>query len=137
MDAIIWMKILVLAAVWFGLGAFWYSPAGFGKPWMAAIGKTQDELRAEGAPMLRPMLVSALVCFVQTAALGFVVGHLKIESVVMAGLTGFMMAASFGLLSQLRGHAFWPRGSRQLIWIDNGYDLVAATVIGGLLSWWL
>jgi len=137
MDAMMWLKIVVLAALWFGFGAFWYSPFGLGKLWMAALGKTQEELRAEGGPMTRPLVIAALVCLFQTAALGFVIGHLKIDSVFMAGLAGLLMAASFGLLSQLRGHAFWPRGSRQLIWIDSGYDLVPVAIIGGLLSCWL
>jgi len=137
MDAIIWLKILVLAVVWFGIGAIWYSPWCLGKAWMAALDKTHAEIEAERGPNKGPLMIAALVSLIQTAILGFVIGHLKIDSVFMAAVTGFLMAAGFGLLAAWRSDAFRPSQNTRLVWIDSGYDLVSAAIIAGLLSWWL
>jgi len=40
--------VLVAGVVYFVLGGLWYSPLLFAKPWMAALGKTEEQIRQQG-----------------------------------------------------------------------------------------
>ena len=46
-----YLAVLVVAVVAFGLGALWYSPVLLGKPWMAAIGKPEEEIKSSSRSM--------------------------------------------------------------------------------------
>ena len=54
------LAILVAAFVSAALGAAWYSPLLLGKQWIAATGKTEEELGAPG-PAIAGSVVSCLV----------------------------------------------------------------------------
>lgn len=127
-----YLVLLGCAAFWFILGALWYSPLLFARPWMKALGKTQDEVMAEGSAMPVAMAVSAFVCLMQAATMAFIITHFKIQSVVVAGMVGFLMVLSFGFLAEWRSHQFAPR-KLALIWIDKGYDLVAAPIVAVII----
>src|SRR6185312_5397064 len=43
-----YVGVVVATILGFGVGALWYML--FGKPWMAALGKTEAEIRANNAP---------------------------------------------------------------------------------------
>jgi hypothetical protein len=38
------LAVLAAAVVPIVLGAFWYSPALFARPWLRAVGRTEEEL---------------------------------------------------------------------------------------------
>lgn len=46
-----WLAVIVSAVVYFVIGAAWFTPAVFGKPWMAAIGFDESRPRPEMNPM--------------------------------------------------------------------------------------
>ena len=46
--ALNYIAIGVLIVAQMVLGGLWYAPPVFGNPWMAAIGKTQEEIAAQG-----------------------------------------------------------------------------------------
>ncbi|MGC6411271.1 MAG: DUF1761 domain-containing protein [Candidatus Puniceispirillaceae bacterium] len=132
MSGMDYLVLLGCAALWFILGALWYSPLLFAKPWMRALGKTQEELMAGGSSMAVAMSVSAFVCLMQAATVAFIITHFKIQSVVVAGMVGFLMALSFGFLAEWRSHHY-VRRKITLIWIDKGYDLVAAPMVAVII----
>ena len=78
------------------------------------------------------MSVSAFVCLMQAATVAFIITHFKIQSVVVAGMVGFLMALSFGFLAEWRSHHY-VRSKLTLIWIDKGYDLVAAPIVAVII----
>ena len=128
--------ILGMAALWFACGALWYSPLLAGNMWMKAHGRSMEELQAENPHMVKSMGMSFLICFLQAAIMGFIIGHVKIQSVLMAAIMGLMLAAAFGVLSDIRSHYYLRRNLR-LVWIDRGYDLLAAPVVAALMAWYL
>lgn len=128
--------VLGMAALWFVFGALWYSPVLAGGIWMKAHGRSMEDLQADNPSMAKSMGISFLVCLLQAAIMGFVIGHVKIHSVLMAAIMGFMLAAAFGVLSDIRSHYYLRRNLR-LVWIDRGYDLLAAPVVAALMAWYL
>ena len=56
--------VLVGAVASMALGALWYSPLLFGNAWMAAIGKTHDQLGPAGPAMFGSMLSCLLTAAV-------------------------------------------------------------------------
>ena len=56
--------LLASAALYFVIGAVWYSPIGLGKPWMRAVGLTKETMDPNHN-LIKAMIVSYLVCLVQ------------------------------------------------------------------------
>ena len=60
--AINYVATAVSAVVLMALGFAWYAPFLFGKAWMAALGKTEEEMRAAGpSPALFAALADAIL----------------------------------------------------------------------------
>ena len=127
--------LCVCAVIYFIIGAIWYSPIGLGKPWMKAVGLTQEMMNSSHN-MMKAMIVSYLVCLFQVFVIVMVVSHLKVQMVIYSAVIGALIALAFGLLSAVRSHHYVKRNMMQMA-IDHGYDVVASAVIAGLATWWL
>lgn len=127
--------LLGAGALYFIIGAFWYSPIGLGKPWMRAVGMTK-EMMDPNHNMIKAMIVSYLVCLVQVFVITMVISHLKVQLILYSAVIGALMALAFGLLSAVRSDSYIKRNMKQMS-IDHGYDIVASAVIAALATWWL
>ena len=127
--------VLVSGVVIFVLGGLWYSPLLFAKRWMALIGKTEEELRANaGSVPISYLLVFA--CGVLTAyAMALVVGNFatagSLDGAIIGALcwVGFAGATSFGT-------ALFSGKPKALWLIDSGFNLVAFVIAGVILATW-
>ena len=131
----LFLLLITSAFIYFILGAFWYSPIGFGKPWMRAVGLTKETVDPNHN-MIRAMIVSYLVCLAQSFAIMMVVSHLKVQLVIYSAVIGAMIALAFGLLSAVRSDAYIKRNMVQMS-IDHGYDVAGGAIIAGYVTWWL
>ena len=131
----LFLLLITSAFIYFILGAFWYSPIGFGKPWMRAVGLTKETMDPNHN-MIRAMIVSYLVCLAQSFAIMMVVSHLKVQLVIYSAVIGAMIALAFGLLSAVRSDAYIKRNMVQMS-IDHGYDVAGGAIITGYVTWWL
>ena len=131
----LFLLLITSAFIYFILGAFWYSPIGFGKPWMRAVGLTKETMDPNHN-MIRAMIVSYLVCLAQSFAIMMVVSHLKVQLVIYSAVIGAMIALAFGLLSAVRSYAYIKRNMVQMS-IDHGYDVAGGAIIAGYVTWWL
>ena len=127
--------LLISAAIYFAIGAFWYSPIGLGRQWMKAVGLTK-EMMDPNHNMAKAMVVSYLVCLFQVFVITMVVSHLKVQLVLYSAIIGAMIALAFGLLSAVRSDTYIKRNMVQMA-IDHGYDVVGSAVIAALATWWL
>ena len=126
--------VATLAATLLGfvLGALWYGPF-FGKPWMAAVGLTPEQIRQDFNP-------------VRTYGTTFVLG--LVSSYVFGLFLGASPGLSFSIAAGAAAGLFWVatslatnylfEGRRPaLIVINGGYHVVRFTLIGlafGLLG---
>ena len=127
--------LLISAAIYFVLGAFWYSPVGFGKPWMRSVGLTKETMDPNHN-MIKAMVVSYLVCLAQSFVIMMVISHLKVQLVIYSAVMGAIMALAFGLLSAVRSDTYIKRNMTQMS-IDHGYDIAGGAIIAGFVTWWL
>ena len=127
------LAVLVSAVILWVLGAVWYSPALFAKPWMAALKITPDPAKKKG------LLAGMIASFIGDFILAFVLDHL----VLWANAGSWRGGSFIGALVWLGFFAApnFPQGiyeSRpfKLFAINNGYWLVGLILVGILLAVW-
>ena len=129
------LAVLVAAVAAFALGALWYSPVLLGKPWMAAIGTTEEEIKSSGRSM--PLVFG--LTFLAWLLTAYVRAHIvdyAVATTVSGGLqTGFWIWLGFMLTYEAIHGLFEDRDVR-LHFINSGYHLVAILIMGGVLAAW-
>lgn len=125
--------ILTGGVVFWILGAAWFSPVLFAKPWMSLLGMKKTEGRRPG--MLLAM-TAALICDVVIA---FMLAHL----IMWANATSFAWGAIIGVIAWVGFIAApsLPQGMFEgrpfkLFAINAGYWLVGLILVGGMLAVW-
>ena len=130
-----WLAIIVGTLVYFGIGGFWYSPAGFGKPWMRSVGMEMPESgERPGAAIYAAPLLSDLVVAIATAWLAHATGSSTVGDGVLLGLVvsiGYMVSltATTATFSQFPDKGTW-------FWITASYNLVGVTILAIIVSAW-
>lgn len=125
---------LIVSALflWF-LGAAWYSPPLFAKPWMAMLGIKKGESNKNS---LLAGMISSLIC---DLVLSFILAHFVIWSGAntfgWGALIGFICWVGFFAAPNLPQGIYENRPFK-LFAINNGYWLVGLIVVGGLLAVW-
>ena len=123
------ISVLLAAAAGFAMGAVWYM--ALGKRWMAAVGKTEEEVTADRNPL--PFVVAAL----GNILVAGMMRHLLANSGVEGLGAGFVSGLGVGLFLAapwiLTNYAFAGRPVT-LWWIDAGHTILACTAIGTVLG---
>jgi hypothetical protein len=126
------LAILVSALILWFLGAAWYSPALFAKPWMAALGIVPGGEK-------KGLLFGMICSFIGDIILAFVLWHM----VTWAKATSYGNGAFIGFLCWLGFIAAptFPQGIYEgrpikLFLINTGYWLVGLLIVGALLAVW-
>ncbi len=115
------------------LGAVWYSPALFAKPWMALLGITPDPSKRKG-------LVGGMIAsFIGDLILALVLSHFVIWSgastIGWGAFVGFVSWLGFIAAPNLPQGIYEGRPVK-LFLINAGYWLVGLFVVGALLAVW-
>jgi hypothetical protein len=135
MSDVNWLAVIVGGAVYFALGGFWYSPAGFGKQWMRAVGMNMpEEGERPGAAIYVAPLLADLVAAIATAWLVEATGSDTFGEGLLLGLAvsiGFMVTliATTATFSQLPEPMTW-------FWITATYNVIGITLVAVLASVW-
>ena len=95
-----WWAILVATAAAFALGGLWYGPV-FGKAWMAALGKTEDDIQ----PSATPFVVSFFTALITTVVLAS----------AMAANLALLFSAEKGQICHGRHRAYGPARSDAIL----------------------
>jgi len=133
-----YLHVIVAAIAYFAVGSVWFTPIGFGKPWMEGYGismptdpEIQKKMRKE---MPKYMGITLLLCFVGTVALACLQGVIGINS-LMSGVKLGIAAGSFVGIAFAMSHMY-TRKSFKLTLIDSGYHVVGLTIASIILSVW-
>ncbi len=124
--------VLVAGLVYFFLGALWYSPVLFAKPWMSLNKYTEDDIKGGNpAPFIVAFLTAMIVSLVlanliQVSGDSSVVGGLKVGLLIWAGFVG-----PFALTNYM----FSMRPTK-LFLIDSGFNLVGLIIMGTIITVW-
>jgi hypothetical protein len=113
LEGINWLAALVAGAIYFGLGALWYSPLLVAKVFMKYRGMTSEEMRGSGQPT--DYLLALITDLV--AALGLAV------FIKLANAATFVDGLVVGIVVAL-------------VFAYSGYQLVGFAIMGVILALW-
>jgi hypothetical protein len=124
--------LLVSALILWLLGAVWYSPALFAKPWMAALGIVPN------APK-KGLAVGMISSFVGDLLVTLVLVHIVLwsgaDTFFTGAFVGFLCWLGFIAATQFPQGIYENRPPR-LFAINSGYWFVGLLIVGGLLAVW-
>jgi hypothetical protein len=131
LGSINWWAVLVSTVVAYAIGAVWYAPPVFGNRWMAALGKSREEL---GDPA-RLMVAQFFLTLVIAAVLAAVVVRFGAVNWIEGAVLGLML--SLGLVAtSLMSDWMFCGFSMKLYWMQIGYKVTYVTVMGAILGAW-
>ena len=132
-----WLPVFAAAAAAWIFGAIYYSLLC--SVWVAAQGKTAEQLKAEGAgrstiAKATPFILSFIAEIVMAIAMSGVLFHIGIYGLGAGLFSGFMIWLGFVLTTMAVNNAYTFRSLR-LTTIDAGHWLGVLLIIGGLIGW--
>jgi Mg/Co/Ni transporter MgtE len=127
-----WLAVLLAFISSMAIGFVWYMPAVLGKRWMAAIGKTEEDLKniSGGAGIWVPMMVAAALTAVLLAVL---ISKLGLDNAIAGGFFALVLALVFRAGGHVIHNGFAGRPTAVTL-IDSGHDLLAMTVAGAIIG---
>jgi hypothetical protein len=126
-----WLALLVAAVVNMVVGALWYSPKLFGKPWAKLLGKKVGDMGDANIGYA----VSAIGALVQVWVLVHFVRYAGALTFVKGAVVGFWLWLAFVAVVMAMDVVF--EGRNWKFWqINAGYFLVVLLINGGLLAAW-
>jgi hypothetical protein len=126
-----WWAILVATVAGFMLGGLWYGPI-FGKSWLRAIGKKEEDL-TNPAPAFA---ISFFTAFVTALLMALLIGALgMVETALDGALLCLYIGVGFIAAAMASDYAFcrWPQ---ELFFIQAGYRVVYSVIVGAILAAW-
>ncbi|HEX3082760.1 MAG TPA: DUF1761 domain-containing protein [Candidatus Saccharimonadia bacterium] len=121
--------IVIAAAVYFGIGAVWYSPVLFAKAWMNEI-----KMKKADRNMAASAMITTFICILVLV----IVEAYFIRATGTAGwlhglALGIKVWLGFAATTALINSSF-QNGSKKLYLIDQGYHLVGIAVAAMILA---
>jgi hypothetical protein len=128
-----YFAVIVAAIVSFMFGWLWYGVL-FSKQWLRAIGKTEQELKAQG-PSPMPFIISFIALVIMSWALAGVVGHLSPGEVSFKNgvISAFFLWLGFVITTMTVNHAFHGT-KRAVTLIDGGHWLGVLVLQGAVIG---
>lgn len=127
-----YLAIVLAAVVSYGFGALYYG--ALGRSWMVALGKSEEDLKANGN--IAPFVIAIVALLVMATVLAGVMGHLGPGQVTLRnGLisAGFIWVG-FVATTLAVNHAF--QGARLILTlIDGGHWLAVLLIQGAVIGW--
>lgn len=127
-----WLAVLLAFVASMAIGFVWYLPAVLGNRWMAAINKTEDDLKniSGGPGIWVPMMVAAALTAILLAVL---ISKLGLDNALAGGFFALVLALVFRAGGHMIHNGFAGRPAAVTL-IDSGHDLVAMTVAGAIIG---
>jgi hypothetical protein len=134
LDGINWLAVIVAAVVYFVLGALWYSPLLFAKPFIRYRFGGEMPQGQGGQPL--EYLVTFIVDLVAAVVLAIFVDVAGAATLIDGIGVGLLAAVGFAATSTFVYNVF--SGPHRMLWvIYTGYLLVAFAIMGAILALWV
>jgi len=130
-----YLAVLVSGVVIFLLGGMWYSKLLFAKPWIALMGKSQEELRANAGPMPVNFLIAFLCGLISAYVIAAFLNHHEPATIARGAKLGAVCWLGFTATSSL-ATAVFSQIPKKLWLINTGHNLVSYVVAGMILAAW-
>jgi hypothetical protein len=131
-----WLAVVVAAAVYFVVGAAWFSPGVFGKPWMDAIGFDDSKPR----PQMNPASYAgpAVLYLIASAVTAMLAKATGTDTVSEGVILGLMVGVGYALTVTATDAVFDPNKPKPWTWfaISGAYHVVALVLVGMIIGAW-
>jgi hypothetical protein len=126
-----YLAVLLATVAGFAFGAAYYMTLS--KPWLAAVGKTREQLSAEGKGSPMPFIVAIVALAVMAWVLAGGIGHLGPGQVTLRNgvISGLFMWLGFVITTQSVNYAFGQR--RPMLNLIDGIHWLGVLVIQGAI----
>ena len=128
LDSLNWLAIGVATAVAFVLGGLWYGPL-FGNAWLAALGKTEEDIEPSPAPFVISFFTALVTCVV----VAVLMSALAIGSLGGGAAFGAVTGLGFIATAMASDTAFCGWGMR-LFLIQAGYRVGCSILMGAIIG---
>ena len=123
--------VVAAVAIWM-LGALWYSPVLFAKPWIEIIGrKSGDKPKGLVTGMIGSLIGDWILAFV----LAHFIGWSGADSFSMGACVGFITWLGF-VVGPLYPQSVYEGRPFKYFAINAGYWLISLAGVGGMLAVW-
>lgn len=126
-----WAVFVSAVFLWL-LGAIWYSPLLFAKPWVEIVGRKMGE-RPKG--VVHGMIASFLGDLLLAFVLAHIIGWSGADTAGWGVFIGFLIWVGF-VLAPLYPQRIYEGRPFKYFAINGGYWLVGFAVVGALLAAW-
>jgi hypothetical protein len=131
-----WLAVIVGTIIYFAIGAVWFTPILFGRPWQRAIGWDPERTTPEMNPVTYAVpAVLYLVASAATAMLAAATGSDTFSSGLVLGL---VVGVGYALVINANDAIFDPNKRQPLTWfaITGAYNLLGLVIVAVLVSVW-
>jgi Protein of unknown function (DUF1761) len=126
-----WLAVLVAGISAFVLGGVWYSPALFGKAWMADNKLSMETIKNGNKGKI--FGIAFILSLVMAANLAMFLNEPKTD-ISWGAIAGFLSGIwVFGFVAI---HGLFEYRSWRLILINGGYSMVALILMGAIIGVW-
>lgn len=125
--------VLVAAAAYWLLGALWFSPALFFKPWLKGMGKTQEQIKKSFSPLF--YLWALVAAFLASYGIARVCDWSGANGADDGALVGLLAGVCFVLPVVIITDVFEHR-PKSLSLINLFYHVVGLIIAGIIIGAW-
>jgi len=124
--------IIVIAVIYWILGALWYSKMLFGNLWMKSIGKTEDQLEMKASSFIGSAIISFIIPLFLAILLELIGTINLINGILLALIVWVGFDVSIGLYDVL----YLDKNIKTYL-IDSLYHLTGFLIAGIILGLWV
>ena len=136
LSTINWLAVIVGTVIYFALGALWYSPVLFAKPWQRSIGWDAAKTPPEQNPMTYVVpFIAYLGMAIAMALLAAATGSDTFGEGIVLGL---VVGIGFATMHSVVDATFDPNRPQPWTWfaITASYNLIGLLIVAVLVSIW-
>ena len=127
------LAVWIAAIVFFVLGAIWYTLLS--APWLAAIGKTMEQMTSDQAGSPLPYIIGFVAILVMCYTLAWLIERL--QATTFAGGMGLGAAIAAGFISANLALNYGFEWRAVTLWVINAvYAIVGLAIAGAIIGGW-
>ena len=130
LGAINWLAVLVAVVAMQVVGFLWYGPL-FSKTWLAASGKTREDVGANSTPIIVSIIASVL----SAVALAIILTMSDTPDLVSGIKIGLLTSIGLVAASVVVQGSYEDRNPT-LTWLYCGFLIVSLTAMGAIIGAW-
>jgi hypothetical protein len=131
-----WLAVIVGAAIYFVLGALWYSPVLFARQWQRSIGWDPTAT----PPQMNPMtyLVPAIAYLVMAVAVGLIAAASGTDNIGEGVVLGLVTGIGLSLAHTFVDAFFDPNKPEPWTWfaINGSYHALGLLIVSIIVAAW-